>query len=1255
MGITLKDFNKYKNDASLYSGLNEKNKRKFWEYGTNQGLVPMHLLNDQMKTEVAKYTTGKFDPKQLQKSTGRFTELGEPILKPQAKDKFSGDVVKGFVSKGVPITTKQLADRAEQRDSGIDSTKDQATPIIGKRNLPQIKPKIDSDVQKRTGKLSGTQIKETELVKKPTALAVARETMTPQLPKFQGQKITGTLGLDSKHPEQRAEEARVEKFRIDAGLTDSLKVAQAKVEGQESEVRQRQAKGRLTAIENEVRDILRVAKTKPTQEQKDKLNKLSQEMMAIQGTANPKGVAIGEALSFGMAQPILEATTKPLGLDTTQVFEDARKEKGYTSTKLITDLGMQVGMYGAVNKIIKSVSALQKFGGTMLGKQGIDLLADAIVQTPQEVLRAVRNDDTASTFVKDWVANRALDVAINGALGFLGGDFNKKVLDSPEMKEAITSVGLEPEATVRILKSGNDDAVSAIKERVDEQVRQLEDDIVYSTPEIKVPDQELRQIDDVVDSAKQIDDSIASVKPEAPKTTAAEVETPKPKTFNITEETVKGYKDLGSTERWTTDVYRNFEKTFGNDFPRIKKEVLDPFDAAKKARVEEEIVLSDALQKDIVKDLGIKPKSRESALVMRYGEKRITAEELVKEVGKEKADKIIKADDWFREKYETLIDDINATRFEMGKEPILKRDDYYRHYTDMSDTFSGIKNIFESNKLISPKLEGVSEFTKPTEKWASFKQKRTDGTKFTEDAVGGFIDYIKAGTYAKHIDPQVKQFRTFKSELANITENSKNINNFIGFLDEFTNNLAGKTNKFDRTIQDLIGRKKFAIVNSLNARVKANAVLGNASSALSQIANVPQGLAHVKNPVQLAQGMTGYLKSIFGGGDKTLYNQSGFLKERLTDSFSKFDTRIIDQPKKLAAWMLGALDETGTKFIWSSVYRKALSDGLENPIKHADDITRKLVAGRGIGEVPILQQAKTMQLIAPFTVEVNNLWKVQKDFLKKKDFVGLAILYMSNNILNDAMEEIRGSGVVFDPIQAIQEGVETEGTFGDKLLRTAGSLAGEVLSNLPLGSSIGSVYPEYGAKVGDIDLPTREQLFGKNDPTRFGIGMPLVKAIQDPVKNLLFPYGGGQVSKTIQGLKTIGVLPQSVATETDEGEKTTEKIKIPASVSKSGRVRTFVKPTLGKSAQAVLFGGYASKEIRDFFNRNGTPYGETQTKNLVELVESGYNPLELDEALTNIRTNGITKKLEKIDSLVKDGFTKKESVEIYNEMWGVSK
>jgi len=264
--------------------------------------------------------------------------------------------------------------------------------------------------------------------------------------------------------------------------------------------------------------------------------------------------------------------------------------------------------------------------------------------------------------------------------------------------------------------------------------------------------------------------------------------------------------------------------------------------------------------------------------------------------------------------------------------------------------------------------------------------------------------------------------------------------------------------------------------------------------------------------------------------------------------------------------------------------------------------------------MPELQRQKVFQLIAPFTLEVGNLWNVQKDFLSDKDFGALAILYGSNFLLNEAMESIRGSRVVFDPIQAVKEGLqESEGEgLMDRAGKVAGSLAGETLGNTPLGSSIGTIYPEFGfGEVLGFNTPTREKLFGENDPTRFGTDLGIVKAIQDPLKSLVLPYGGGQIKKTLQGGQALGVIPKLEGGELvfDQNAR-----------NKKGKLITPTLQTPSNIIKGLLFGKYAIDEVKEFYDKDGRVFSELQTGKFGNLVDSkGYEPNQLFKAINEYK------------------------------------
>ncbi len=645
---------------------------------------------------------------------------------------------------------------------------------------------------------------------------------------------------------------------------------------------------------------------------------------------------------------------------------------------------------------------------------------------------------------------------------------------------------------------------------------------------------------------------------------------------------VANLKDFSGFKFNTTDIYRNFRDVFKGRFGQVKKLILDPFDASKKeyATLQENLIKD--LKTNVVDKLGIQKGSKLSAVVQDYGEKKISLEQL-KEAYPKDWGKVVEADAFFRKKYDDLLDQINATRAKIyprsPEKLIPKRADYYRHFKEFNDLV-GLKNIFETPANISPKLEGLSEFTKPNSKFQGFMQKRGLG-KYKKDAVGGFLEYIPGASYAIHIDPHINVFKKLGDEIAKKTEESKNLNSFINYLGKYSQDLAGKTNAADRWVQENIpgGRMTMGALNWINSRVKSNVILGNVASALSQVANIPVGIAFAKQ--YSIDGAKQTLASILGR-NMTPIKESGFLTERYVGSnYRQFDKKLIEQPRKLASWILETADRVGTEFVWNSAYAKGVAEKVADPIKYADDATRSLIAGRGIGEVPLLQKAKLFQILAPFQLEVANLWRVQGDMLKVKDFTGIATLFVASYLFNKAMEQVRGSGVLFDPIQAVVDASQPDLS----PLQRAGRLGGEILSNVPLGQTLAAAYPEYGAGK----LPSREQLFGDNDPTRFGTGLPLTKGIQNPLVFLAPPFGGNQAKKTIEGTTAL----------------------IRGDNEKNGKLKYQVQRTPSNIAKSLLFGPNATKEARAYYKQDRRPLSEDQTKGL----KNSSNP---DQYYTNI-------------------------------------
>lgn len=652
-------------------------------------------------------------------------------------------------------------------------------------------------------------------------------------------------------------------------------------------------------------------------------------------------------------------------------------------------------------------------------------------------------------------------------------------------------------------------------------------------------------------------------------------------------------KDLSGRESEFRDLHRNINDVFGKDSPEAQQ-ILEPFDAAKGQFVDMQVKYIDDLKKNVVEKLGITKGSKKSAAVQTYGEaldKVKARSDLVKKFGETETAKIIEAEGWFRQKYDELIDGVNAVRKQIypnnPEKLIPYRTDYFRHFREVSQDMRGIQALFETPAGIDPALAGISPYTKPKSKFASFAQRRL-GWDSDVDAVGGFLDYIPSASFATHIDPQIARLRALESGLRDsmVASRSPNLNRFLEYLTDYTNDIAGKTSPYDRPVMKIIGRKGVNAVNWVNSRVKANTVVGNASSSLAQVFNVPQGIADTG--VYSVPGAARTLADIFV--ENKPMRQSTFLKERfgMRGLYDQFDSGMLKNLKKFAVWFTGVGDEVGTRFIWNSEYMKAVTKKVKNPVQFADNATRRMVAGRGIGEVPLVYKSKMLTVVAPFQVEVGNLWNVMGDFKSEGGTAmasKLTTLFIASFLMNEAARKIRGSPVSFDPIKAAIDAAKNDDPdkpAGERLVKVFGRMGGEVLGNLPFGQTVAnSLFTEDEGKA----------FFGDQSPTRYGSPILAAKIIRPIVKGAV----SGDKEKVLEGLRTGGlsVIPPFGGAQIEKSIKGYQLLKNKGQKSQSGKTIIYKSPKeddlLGK-IQAMLFGSSSTKEAQKYFEGGAKGY-----------------------------------------------------------------
>ena len=515
------------------------------------------------------------------------------------------------------------------------------------------------------------------------------------------------------------------------------------------------------------------------------------------------------------------------------------------------------------------------------------------------------------------------------------------------------------------------------------------------------------------------------------------------------------------------------------------------------------------------------------------------------------------------------------------------------------------------------------------------------------------VDYMKDAEYKVNIDPIIARNRNIIKGLAEQTKNTRNANKFIEWMTDWTNDLAGKTNPIDRALQKITDRKSMQALRWLNNRVKANAVVGNLNSAVSQFFNLPNAAAYIKNPADWAQGAAIYMGDLVGDTkSRNALNQSGFLLERygVDKAEAAFDTGVLKAPAKFANWLLTFGDQQMSKLIWSSAYTQGLRKGEADPVQYADDITRRSVAGRGVGEVPLTQKSEIVKLLAPFQVEVNNSWQLLKERVHEKDAAGLLLIFLASWLMNGISEKITGNRVVFDPIDAAMDGVknakeeaESEGRdaqAGDYVTSVGGRLLGETLSAMPMGSQIATNLLGLDSALGF----NSEKFFGDSDPTRYGTGNVGLSALTKPAleylmaedkskvnllddaMNLLPPFGGKQIARTIGAAQDMGFLPDGpfglpIGNDAEQA---------PGSYTASGNLRFPIDTTDPVNVAAgLMFGSYGTKEGKEYIQNGAQAKGSKYTQAYRNALQNNISSEQFDEWWNRMDLNADGKVTEK--------------------------
>lgn len=671
-----------------------------------------------------------------------------------------------------------------------------------------------------------------------------------------------------------------------------------------------------------------------------------------------------------------------------------------------------------------------------------------------------------------------------------------------------------------------------------------------------------------------------------------------------------------------------------------------------------------------IKELDIKPGSAEDAAIQKFGEGEYIDKngltipytlENLKQDFPETWQKLKKATNVIRNKYDTYLEEINEVLKDNGYDPIPKRKDYFRHFEELNDLFS-ILGVPTKVDDIPTDLNGMTADLKPGKQFFANALQRK-GNKTTYSAIKGIDGYLDGAMNMLYHTKDIQKLRTLEKYIRDtygtqkglddanaMTDEQKNkrinqineghLSEFAAWLMEYTNALAGKKSRLDRGIEEMFGRKAYKYLNLIKKQVGANMTGLNVNSALSNFISVTQA-APKTNKKALVKGTVDTVKNIF--------NKDGFIDK------SDFLTTRFGSDKLAKNWWqkagdVGQIFMSGTDYftanlITRSKYQEFLDKGYSDAeaMKKADEFADRLMAGRGKGDLPTAFESKMFGIVTQFQLEVTNqldsifydtmhedyasqskskLAKEHPDFYNTMSatfilgqIFALALLY------NEGKEELTGTdGGAFDPIGTIADAIkyydDENLSFGEATVKVVEDIANQ----LPFASII----------TGGGRLPVKEAF-----PDLLSVWRGEAKLGDEMWKltNLLLPAGGGQLKKTTQGLSTFA--KGGSYSKDAEGK---EKLKYP------------VEQNLGNFVKSALFGKWSTEGAKRYIDSGFKALSANQTEGYEKAKKAGitdeqfYNAYNAQKKVDELGDLTSIVKKNEIDKATKGISTEKRKI-----------
>lgn len=617
----------------------------------------------------------------------------------------------------------------------------------------------------------------------------------------------------------------------------------------------------------------------------------------------------------------------------------------------------------------------------------------------------------------------------------------------------------------------------------------------------------------------------------------------------------------------------------------------------------------------------LKLTTEESALVQLIGTGGITNEVLSTKILAENgsdidSEKIENAIKVFREFYDEALKKANDTLVRNGYAPIKGRRSYFPNIPELNMPYQEFINTLKGDSYVLPaEISGLTDTFRPGKPWFKNFQKRvSDVTAY--DAIRGFNNYLAGVAKVIFLTDGIQRIRQseafirsknsynnpdmeHKSRLKG-RERTEHLTNFVAYLKEYGNQLAGKKAGIDRAIENVLTRRLYATLDWIKKRFGANAVGGNFSTALSNFIPLTQGIATM-DTVSFLKGMRSAIsRQIKMDG---LWTRSDFLISR----FGKPDmilTRGWDITKQKAGkalnWMFEAVDRFTAETLVFGKYQEGIKKGLSEAeaMSVADEYAERTMAGRTIGSMPTLFNSKFLGIFTQFQLEVNNqMSNTFKDMPrwaggdKRKLVRSFILLLFTSWLYNEISEKLlNGRRTAFDPVNVVVECVD-DIISGEKAGDIFESTKNNILEQLPLGQLL--------VNGGRVPLASALDKIWLTDPIKATLNgdenadQKWEEFAETILYNFALPAGGGQLRKTLQGIDAYSKGGKYYSEQFKDGEYQSGRLAYPV----DNGVDTFMR--------MVIFG--SSSVAPDGYNWKDDILSEAKTTQYNQMIDAGVD------------------------------------------------